>query len=169
MTRDQRIVLAGAASGILFMGLSVWALQRLLPAPLAVGPEDQIAYALKWDALAAVPFFLMLVTVGNARFFSEAIDPTLHKEDANTIVDGRVADNTTQQLLLFVVGSLALSVNLSANHLPIIGTAAITFAFMRTAFWIGYRIHPLYRAFGFAGTAYLNFGLLGAALWLSLS
>ena len=47
--------------------------------------------------------------------------------------------------------------------------AAITFAFMRIAFWIGYRIHPLYRAFGFAGTAYLNFGLLGAALWLSVT
>lgn len=169
MTRDQRIVLAGAASGISFMALAVWALQRMLPAPIATSIADHIAYALTWDALAAVPFFLMIVAVGNQRFFGEAIDPTLHKESARMAVDGRVADNTTQQLLLFVVGSLALAVNLSAQRLPIVGAAAITFAFMRTAFWIGYRIHPLYRAFGFAGTAYLNFGMLGAALWLSVT
>jgi hypothetical protein len=169
MTREQKIVLTGAASGILCMALSVWILQRLLPTPLAVGPADNIAYTLKWNALAAIPFFAMLVTVGNARFFGEAIDPTLHREDARMVVDGRVADNTTQQLLLFVIGSLALAVNLSAHRLPIVGAAAIVFTFMRTAFWIGYRIHPLYRAFGFSGTAYLNFGLLGAALWLSLT
>ena len=169
MTRDQKIVLTGAASGIAFMALAVWALQRILPAPLATDIGDHIAYALTWDALAATPFFLMLVTVGNSRFFSEAIDPTLHKESERMVVDGRVADNTTQQLLLFVIGSLALAVNLSAQRLPIVGAAAITFAFMRAAFWIGYRIHPLYRAFGFAGTAYLNFALLSAALWLSLS
>lgn len=169
MTRDQRIVLTGAASGIASMALAVWALQRILPAPVTVNIADHVAYALKWDALAAVPFFLMLITVGNSRFFSEAIDPTRQKESARMVVDGRVADNTTQQLLLFVIGSLALAVNLSPQRLPIVGAAAITFAFMRCAFWIGYRIHPLYRAFGFAGTAYLNFGLLGASLWLSLT
>ena len=169
MTRDQKIVLTGAASGILFMGLSVWLVQGVLPAPVAIGIGDHVGYALKWDAVAAVPFFLMLVTVGNARFFSEAIDPTLRKEDERTIVDGRVADNTTQQLLLFVIGSLALAVNLTPERLPIVGAAAITFVIVRSAFWIGYRIHPLYRAFGFSGTAYLNFGLLGASIWLSLT
>ena len=34
---------------------------------------------------------------------------------------------------------------------------------MRFAFWIGYRIDPLYRAFGFAATMWLNLLLLGAA------
>ena len=40
------------------------------------------------------------------------------------------------------------------------------FVAARIAFWVGYRIHPLYRAAGFAATAYLNIGLIGAALWL---
>jgi hypothetical protein len=168
MTRDQKTVFAGAASGITFMILSVWLLQRLLPIPFVLTAGDRIAYALKWDALAAAPYFLMLVTVGNARFFSEAIDPTLGKEDPRTIIDGRVADNTTQQLLVFVIGSLALAASLRPDRLPIIGAAAITFVLVRLAFWLGYRIHPLYRAFGFAGTAYLNVGLLVAALWLAL-
>jgi hypothetical protein len=40
---------------------------------------------------------------------------------------------------------------------------------MRLAFWVGYRIRPIYRAFGFAGTAYLNAGLLASSLWLSVT
>ena len=48
-----------------------------------------------------------------------------------------------------------------------VGAAAIVFVSARIAFWIGYRIHPLYRAAGFSSTAYLNFGLIGAALWFA--
>jgi len=168
MTRDQKIVLAGALSGIATMVGLVWLGYQLLPVPRGDSAGDKLAYAMAWSALAAVPFFIMLATVGNARFLSKAIDPTLGKESQRMVVDGRVIDNTTQQLLLFVVASAALAVQLPAERLPIVGAAAITFAIMRLAFWIGYRIHPLYRAFGFAGTAYLNFGLLGAALWLHL-
>ena len=168
MTRDQKIVLTGAASGILFMGLSVWLVQGVLPAPVAIGIGDHVGYALKWDAVAAVPFFLMLVTVGNARFFSEAIDPTLGKESQKIIVDGRVADNTTQQFVLFLVGLLALSVSLPVGRLNILAAVSIAFVVMRIAFWIGYRIKPVYRAFGFASTAYMNAGMLVSALWLWL-
>jgi hypothetical protein len=39
---------------------------------------------------------------------------------------------------------------------------------VRIAFWIGYRIEPVYRAFGFASTAYLNLGMLLGSLWLWL-
>ena len=84
------------------------------------------------------------------------------------IVDGRVADNTTQQFLLFLAGSFALAASLPAERLPVVGAAAITFVIVRFAFWFGYRIHPLYRAFGFSSTAYLNLLMLIAALWLAI-
>jgi len=84
------------------------------------------------------------------------------------IVDGRVADNTTQQLLIFVIAAIGLSASLSAQQLPVIGAAAITFVIVRAAFWIGYRIRPAYRAFGFAGTAYLNLGLVLSGLYLAV-
>jgi len=45
----------------------------------------------------------------------------------------------------------------------------LVFVVARIAFWIGYRVHPLYRAFGMAATAYLNIGLLGSALWKFLA
>src|ERR1700752_559609 len=137
MTQDQKAVAAGAISGILFIALSVWILQQALPEPDAPTMGDRLAYAAKWAVIAAVPFFFMIVAVGNARFLSEAIDPTLHKESPRMIVDGRVADNTTQQLLLFVIASLSLAANLSAERLPILGAAAITFVIGRIGFWVG--------------------------------
>ena len=169
MTQDQKAVAAGALSGIVFIAASVWVLQSLLPVPAVNDAGDKLAYAAQWIVLAAIPFFAMIVAVGNARFLSEAIDPTLHKESQRMEIDGRVADNTTQQLLLFAIGSLGLAVTLSATQLPVIGAAAITFVIVRIGFWIGYRIRPVYRAFGFAGTAYLNVGLIVAAVWRSLT
>lgn len=166
MTRDQKIVAIGAASGVASMLAAIWLLHQTLPAPAGLPTiGDRLGYALRWDVVAAVPLFLMIGAVGNARALSEAIDPTLGAESRSIIVDGRVADNTTQQYLLFLAGSLGLATSLPPERMTIVAAAAIWFVAARLAFWIGYRIHPLYRAFGFAGTAYLNFGLIAAALW----
>ena len=103
--------------------------------------------------------------VGNDRFLSEAIDPTLQKEDRATQINGRVVENTLQQFVMFLVGTLALSVNLTAEQMRAIPAVVIVFIVARILFWVGYRIHPLYRAFGMAATGYLNVGILALALW----
>src|SRR5690349_11801127 len=102
MTRDQKIVAIGAASGVVTMLLAMWVLTTMvLPVPSGMeSVADRLAYALRWDALAALPLFLMIVAVGNARALGPAIDPTLGAEDRTMLINGRVADNTTQQLLL---------------------------------------------------------------------
>ena len=169
MTRDQKAVAIGASSGIAAMVLLVWGLSRLIPAPaMADTAGDRIAYALRWAVLAVLPFLAMVIAVGNARFKSEAIDPTLGKESRQMMVDGRVADNTLQQFLLFLVGSMGLATVLPIERLSIVAAAAVTFVIVRTAFWIGYRIKPVYRAFGFSSTVYLNICMLVATLWLWL-
>jgi hypothetical protein len=118
-------------------------------------------------AFAALPLSFMAAAVGNARFKSEAIDPTRAAEDAAMVVNGRVADNSVEQLLLFMTGSLGHAASISPESIRVVGAAAIVFVIARIAFWIGYRIHPLYRAFGFASTAYLNLGLLAGSVWLA--
>ena len=169
MTRDQRIVAIGAGSGIVIMVGLVWLLSSLIPAPtIPDTAADRIAFALPWGVLAAVPLFAMVIAVGNARFASEAIDPTLGKESPEMGVNGRVADNTHQQFALFLVGMLALSVVLPMNRLSIIPAVSITFVLMRILFWVGYRIHPLYRAPGFSSTAYMNIFMFIAVFWLWL-
>jgi uncharacterized MAPEG superfamily protein len=168
MTKDQRIVAAGAVSGVVTMIALLWLLYRLLPAPAGADlVANRIAYALKWNALAALPFFAMLAAIGNARALSEAIDPTRGKESPQMLVNARVAANTLEQLVLFGAGSLALAASLAGPAVRIVGAAAIVFVVMRIAFWVGYRIRPVYRAFGFASCAYMNLGMLVTALWFS--
>jgi len=169
MTKDQRTVAVGALSGIIGMILLVWGLSTLIAGPgIADEAGARLAYALKWAVVAAIPLFAMIVAVGNARFLSEAIDPTLAKEDQKMVVNGRVADNTLQQFVLFLVGMLALSVSLPFERLSIVPAVAITFVIARIIFWIGYRIHPLYRAPGFSSVAYMNMFIFIAVLWLWL-
>ena len=67
--------------------------------------------------------------------------------------------------MLFVIGTLALSVSLPPGQMRVIAAVTIVFIVARFAFWIGYRIHPLYRAFGMAATMYLNIGILAWAGW----
>ncbi|HEU0099887.1 MAG TPA: hypothetical protein VFQ67_14075 [Allosphingosinicella sp.] len=170
MTRDQKIVAAGAVSGIVSMLAAMWLLTTQLPVPMGVEAlAERLAYAARWLAFAALPLFAMVAAVGNARFASEAIDPTLGAEDRTIVVNGRVADNTTQQLLIFACALLGLAASLPPEYMGVVRAAALWFVAARTAFWIGYRIHPLYRAFGFASTAYLNLGLLLTAVWQAVT
>ena len=170
MNRDQKAVGIGAVSGVISMLLLVWLLSKAIAPPvMADTAGDRLAYAVRWATLPAALLFAMYGAIGNARFFSEAIDPTLGKESHKIIVDGRVADNSTQQFVLFLVGSLALSVTLPAHRMSIIAAVSITFVICRIAFWTGYRIKSVYRAFGFASTAYMNVGMIVASIWLWLS
>jgi hypothetical protein len=170
MTDDQKTVAIGAALGVTGMVLLVWVIATFFPDPRVLDMNgDRLAYALRWSVIAVLPLFFMLVAVGNTRFLGESIDPTLGKEDQKTIINDRVADNTLQQFVLFLVGITALSVSVPIERISVIPAVAITFVIARIVFWIGYRIHPLYRAAGFSSTAYLNLLMYIAVLWLRLA
>jgi len=163
---DQRVVAMGAASGVVAMAASVWLLERMMPRPaIADSPGERLAYALRADVFALIPLFAMLATVGNSRFTSEAIDPTRGAESRRMEIDGRVADNTLQQSFVFAVASLALSTLVPLDQLAVVWACAIVFVAARALFWIGYRIHPLYRAPGMSATAYLNLGMIAYSLF----
>lgn len=157
MRAEQKLVAIGAASGIAAMIVAVWLLTSALPAPkVADELGARLAYALGANVFALLPFFIMLITVGNSRFLSDAIDPTRHAESASMEIDGRVADNALQQNFVFAVASLALSTLVPLASLQVVWACAIWFVVARSAFWLGYRINPLYRAPGMSGTAYMN-------------
>ena len=168
MTREQKIVAVGAASGVAVMALSVWLLTKALPPPRTVGAMGgRLAYALQANVVALVPFFVMIATVGNSRFLSNAIDPTRRAESPSMQIDGRVADNTLQQNFVFAVASLALSTVVPVHSLQVLWACAIVFVVARFLFWFGYRLNPLYRAPGMSATAYMNLGMILYVLyWL---
>lgn len=170
MTKDQKTVAIGAMSGIVGMIVLVWAIATFFPQPQVVDNNgDRLAYAFPWCVVAVIPLFFMIVAVGNERFLSEAIDPTLGKDSYKMVVNGRVADNTLQQFVCFLVGIAALSVSLPIERISYVPAVAITFVISRTIFWIGYRINPLYRAPGFSSTAYMNIFIYAAVLWMRLT
>jgi hypothetical protein len=161
MRPEQKIVAIGAASGIAVMVLSVWLLTLALPAPaIDDEPAARIAYALKANLVAVLPLFVMIITIANSRFLSDAIDPTRRAESPSMVVDGRVADNTLQQNFVFAIATLAVSTLIPMQYLQIVWAATIVFVVARSVFWIGYRVHPLYRAPGMSATAYLNLGMI---------
>jgi hypothetical protein len=164
--QEQKIVGVGAASGILLMLVGVWLLAGWL-APPAIPDSigERLAYALRANVVAIVPLFLMLITVGNSRFLSDAIDPTRQAESAPMQIDGRVAANTLEQNFGFLVASLAMSTLVPLPHLQIVWACAIVFVVARIAFWMGYRMNPLYRAPGMSATAYMNLGMIGYVLY----
>ncbi len=169
MTKEQKTVAVGAASGVLAMVVSMATIYRLWPIkPGLADVGDRLAFALQLNAFAMLPLLASFITVGNNRFLSDAIDPTLHKESLATEINGRIVENTLQQSILFLAGTLALSVSLTGPQMRVIAAATLVFVVARLAFWIGYRIHPLYRAFGMAATGYLNIGILAFAIWKTL-
>ena len=168
MRKEQKIVIAGALSGIVAMIVALVVISGLMPSlPDTANAGERLAYAVKWDAFALLPLFLAIVAVGNARFASEAIDPLAGKESREMIINGRVVDNTVQQYLLFVPATLAVAASARGDEVGIIAAAAVIFVVMRFAFWIGYRVNPLYRAFGMSSVAYLNLILFGVAAWMA--
>lgn len=168
MTREQRIVAAGALSGVLAMGAALAASAVWLAGlPEGASAGERLAHAARWNALAALPLFLAIVVVSNRRFLGEAIDPTLGREDRTMLIDGRVIDNSFQQYVLFCAANFALAATAGAAEMSLVTGAALIFVGMRTAFWIGYRLDPLYRAFGMAGTSYLNLSLFAFAAWFA--
>ena len=118
-----------------------------------------------WARIIAL--FIMVVSVANSRFLSDAIDPLAQKETVAQTVNGRVTDNTLQQNFLFLVATLALSTVLSEARLQVIPAMTIVFVIARIVFWIGYRLDPLLRAPGMSATVYLNLGGLLAAAYLA--
>lgn len=135
MKREQKIVAIVAASGVACMALAVWLLTQLLPSPGGINTmSDRIVYALRVNLVALVPFFVMLIAIGNSRFLSDAIDPTRRAETAAQQVDGRVADNTLQQNFVFAVASLALATFVSAENLQVLWACAIVFMVARLVF-----------------------------------
>ena len=168
MRKEQKTVAIGAICGVVCLAAALFLLPDHMPdLPTEADAGSRLAFAVKWIAFAALPLFLVIIAIGNERALTDAIDPTAGKESPGMIINGRVTDNTLQQYVLFGAASLAVTAASRGDQLGLVVAGAVIFVVARFAFWIGYRIDPLYRAFGFASTAYLNIFLFGVALWRS--
>lgn len=157
----QQIVAIGAFSGVVTMVASVFLLYTFLPNPAnQISLFDQIIWTIKFEIFALLPLLIGIITIGNERFLSDAIDPLLHKESRTMEVNARFVDNTLQQTVLFIPSLLAISTLITSDQMKIIPALVIVFIVARAVFWFGYHRNPLYRAPGMAATGYMIVGML---------
>ncbi|MDP6203089.1 MAG: hypothetical protein QGG12_02675 [Prochlorococcaceae cyanobacterium ETNP18_MAG_14] len=109
----------------------------------------------------------MIIHIGSEGFGNPAEDPTTVLASSHAMdVDLRVLANTHEQLIVFIVNTMALAVLLPFAYLKLLPIYSGTFVFGRLLFWVGYRYHVLLRAPGFA----LNiFTALAALIYSSIA
>lgn len=158
LREQQALVGRHIAVGVPVWTLLLVALYRWLPPPEHVdAPLDRLILALRCDAVAALTLFAGVQVIATQRRRSEAIDPLAGKESQRMRVHARYVQNTLEQLLLFVLGTAALSTYLDAPAARILPALTVLFVAARALFWIGYLVTPPARAFGMVGTFVINF------------
>ena len=159
-------MISGAIASIVVIALCFFCLR--FPMPHLADLSDKIAFALSWIAIAGVMLLAGIGRVAGERFFSKSSIDGVHT-DSKTAIDVQYIQNTLEQLILFSMAVLALSVQLPSQYLRIIPIVTIWFLFARLCFWLGYHQgKPTNRAFGFMATFFPNVIMLLAGILLFL-
>ena len=153
---DQRRVLMGVVSATLGSALAFGAGYALLGSlhPATDDLASRIAFALRWNVVAAVALLVGIGRVGNARFASREAISGATPDEGPLAIDKRYLQNTLEQLALFVIAQLAFVTLAPAGKLHLVAVAAGWFLVARIAFLVGYHKAPTARAFGFGSTFY---------------
>lgn len=156
MSNDQKKVIAGMAGAAIFSAAFFLFAFHLLNIDInPPGGRDmawRMAFALRWESIAALSLLAGVGWVANRRFvLPDAIGgsaaPALE-------IDRRYVQNTLEQLVLAFIAHLAIAVEAPDNAMQTVPILVALFVIGRVTFWIGYHIAPTARAFGFATTFY---------------
>jgi hypothetical protein len=158
---SQKTVLLGTVGAIVLGWGLFFGLRAILPAPA------DAREALAWLTLApAAVFFVLVASVGNARFLGEAIDPLLGKDPRFVVVTNRVLTNTTEQTFIFVLSGVALIALSPVEKLAAIPAFAVLFVVARMVFWMGYLRQAMLRGPGMSLTIQINLVML---IWCAIT
>ena len=146
----HRYILIGITIGVLFVLLGYFVVP--IPVPKEDSLTARLVYTLRWQTFPAIFFIFTIQRVGNARFFSAAINPMSAKGDQIVDLPQRILRNTHEQVSVHFIGQLVLSTYLTAETIKIIPVLVCLFVFARIIFWIGYNRDPLQRAVGYSMT-----------------
>lgn len=112
---------------------------------------DRLVYTLRLQVFNLIPFWFLLHYVIHQRIHSAAINPLSGNE--HLIEKGNnILRNTHEQLMFAFLNHLILATYLPPEYLYFIPFLVFFFVLGRTLFFLGYRIHPMYRNPGMMGT-----------------
>jgi hypothetical protein len=108
------------------------------------------------------------VVASRRGFIAQAIDGTRMPASHSLEINLRYNQNTLEQTVLACIAWASLAMYLPTPHLVVIPAMATLFAIGRGAFWVGYLIDPMGRAFGMALTALPTVGSYAWLVWHAL-
>lgn len=112
---------------------------------------ERIKLAIECLVLPAFFMLIMIVKIGAQRFGNEAEDPSIVKANTKGMkIDLCILSNTSEQVLIFIINTLALSVLLPFHALSLLPIYSGLFVVGRILFFLGYHYNVLWRAPGFA-------------------
>lgn len=147
MQAERIKILVGMGAGLLWAVGVLWLGQQV---PVPIGLIQPVLLG----ALFA-PGLVLIALIGRLaqrRFMDDAaVDGAGFAPGSGGEIDQRVLQNTLEQIALALCIWPLSGFVLGAGMPLVLGLA---FAIARIAFWVGYRISPPLRAFGFAATFY---------------
>ena len=162
-----------------FIGRSIWftvpGTYLLLGAAYAVLPPLQgleetnarLLLAVRWLPVAMIPYAAICMAIATARFLEGAHNPLLGGESERLKIQGRVMQNTLEQLVWFALCLVPLATYLGPAQARLVPIACTFFAVARFVYWWGYqKSGTLGRAPGVQLTFSLNISLLVLAMVL---
>src|SRR5882672_4123048 len=170
MFRKQLVTIVGAAVGMVVV-FAVW-IYRPHFAAAALPSEDtasRLAYAARWLLLPGVTLMMGIMAAARRGFIRGAIEGTRTPDHYGLEITLRYNQNTLEQTVLAAIAWIGLALALPRDQLNVIPAMAYLFFFGRITFWIGYRLHPLARAFGMVLTALPTVIAYGWLVWRWLS
>jgi hypothetical protein len=165
LARKQLIGLAGALPAFVVVVLTARYASMLFG--FAALPADDIAarlaFAAHWLLVPGLALLAGVWAAGRRGFIPDAIDGTRSPLSHSLEINLRYNQNTLEQAVLAAIAWINLGMVLPQERLVLIPAAAFLFGFGRAAFWVGYLIHPMARAFGMVLTVLPT---IAAYLWL---
>jgi uncharacterized MAPEG superfamily protein len=171
---ERRLIRIGVASSAVFQLIAGRWLFHLInnyteeSRASIINFADKLEYVAAWEALFGILIMLAVMAIGNHRF--SGTQQERHGYDSDALrVKKNFLQNSLEQSFIMVLLHLGLLKHLTAETVALIPVSTVLFMIGRLAFYVGYMIHPPYRAFGFATGALQQVFLVGVIIYLNLS
>ena len=137
-----------------------------IPVPRSSEFTEKLLYTMRYCTFPQAVFLLFAISrVGSKRGSTPAMNPLSGKEHF-VQTEKNILSNTMEQLLCFLLLTLALTTYLEPMEMRIIPLSSLAFIVGRVLFSIGYTIHPKYRSVGMSINFALNFFFVGYLFYL---
>lgn len=154
------IIIAAIVSGLFIYSAQLWAVQHKFLSHLSAQQGAALAMG-----IAAIAIVASIGWAAALRFFVSNIDGSKPQDGTVLELALRNVTNTTEQVLLFSLAAVCVSASTPTLEPAFLPIMAVWFVLARIMFVVGYHVHPLARALGFAATFYPSVGILIYGVW----